>query len=373
MADETTEPEDKEEGFDTLDDNAAGTEVEPETVDEDAVKSEYDFDEDEADSQPPEGEDDQEADVTDSTPKGDDDAAKDGADEGDSGTDEWTDDELDRLTDRFLDAAAKAGTPVTEAMADLRAMESPEELARGTRLLESLAPKGGDDDTSDASGTETPAQAQATENALKSVQDYLTSNGLDVEDFDPGLLDAINAQTRAAMEQQMALVAPMMEQVQALYEDAQNREFQAFTERFDGMVFDLGKTWQEKFGSGRSDGLGGDSPELKARNDVKDMMIDIANGRHQSGRDPLSEDRLFKAALNSVFGDEQTNIAKQAVRAQARDRSGKFTSPPSHKQGQVKAPRQRVLDNLRANMRKTGWGEDGDDEGDAGDPREAFL
>lgn len=231
----------------------------------------------------------------------------------------------------LLSRAHKLGMSAEKA----REFESPAALKRALDWAESRTQQGSDTGLS-REREEKPADQQQG----KKPRINLEAFELD-ERFDPALhamaknLKGMAEQINSAFDELEQRTELTNSQAGKLTEWVQQREQEAFYDRFDSWVNSLGADWEPVFGKGGRKDVASNQAAVEARGQVLNEMLIYAAGYRQAnptGQIP-DERELFQRAVRALHGDKTEKMAAQKVTQQLRDRrSGQFTTRPTQRQ-----------------------------------------
>lgn len=190
------------------------------------------------------------------------------------------------------------------------------------------------------------------------------------EEFDPTLHKVVNnlktvvSQVNAALDEMDSRQESISGQTRMLAEKEQSRESEAFYDRFDNWVQEMGADWEPVFGKGNRKTIGDNKAAIEARSAVLNEMLIYAAGYRQANQDLPEEHELFKRAVRALHGDKTEKMAAQKVTKNLRDRkSGQFVSRPTQREsrGDKGNPEQRAQSFVNRFFHERGISDEHDD------------
>jgi hypothetical protein len=115
----------------------------------------------------------------------------------------------------------------------------------------------------------------------------------------------------------------------------QEQQREAFYDRFDSMIEELGEDYAPIFGKGRRADVLNDAKAVAARAElINQMLVDAESHARINPDKPIpSERELLQRAVRALHGDKQQTIARREVAKNLRDRkTGQFVSRPAQRQ-----------------------------------------
>lgn len=246
---------------------------------------------------------------------------------GDAGDDSVTDDTADSANAEQRSAAPQFDAALLQRAAELQfTYQDVSELGSNKALAAAIRRT----EVALQASAPPPEQPPPTPSQLDSLIARAEANvaALEQAGYDESILE----KARIDLEVLTATRDRDVQQQQAFAQQQQASRQQALRERdrrFDGFVEGLGEEYATLFGKGGTDSLAPTTAERSNREEIRQEMHVIAAGRHHNGLPPLTEDQLFKRALNSAFGDHSKTIARNEVLGKVKTLAKQSVARPS--------------------------------------------
>lgn len=198
-----------------------------------------------------------------------------------------------------------------------------------------------------------PTQQPPTTSVLKGLDlDALIRENFPEQEIDPALRKGIHALASKLSEDSGQKYSALKEELSKSYDSRvaaiehvlmQENERQA-TAMINGFFSSLGPEWEDKFGKGPVHRLSPVSPQLQKRREVVDTASAMKDYYFSRQQQPPSDEALLRRALNAVYADQQTTIAKKQIAQQLNKRQGAAASRPAAKNGKsLTEPRENAI------------------------------
>lgn len=218
---------------------------------------------------------------------------------------------------------------------------TPAELSRSLNLMEKKVFQMGQ---APAPSTTTPA-APATE------QPKAEGSEEEIPDLNPEIHDEDFVKVVKGTK---GVVKALQARIEGLESALQTQNKEAYEERFDNWVNNLGEEFQDAVGQGTGREMDTKSAQYENRCKILESVNTLANGYQRTGKAIPSEKVLFNQALRLALGDTPKH---KAVEKKLAERSRQFVSRPQSRASRGGAPgTKRAYAAVSAKMREMGIG-----------------
>ena len=231
------------------------------------------------------------------------------------------------ITEELIDRAMSAG--ITEE--DLSNMGSKEQIEFVIGLLEGKEKDQKDEGEATIEDGEASGEGRASDDVSW------------IDDLDPD--EAIDSDSARAVK---AMKAKMDEMSTALR--SMNKQNQSI--KHEVLFSKLGDEWTELFGSDEEQS----SKQASHRGSIVEEIETLKNGFRSRKRAMPDDAELFERAINSVFGSQVKDFARQELSDRLRKRESQFISRASTQTGgELLTGREKALSNVANKMRDLGF------------------
>tara|TARA_R100000808_G_C2154841_1_gene166261 strand:- start:5316 stop:6215 length:900 start_codon:yes stop_codon:yes gene_type:complete len=240
-----------------------------------------------------------------------------------------TEDSSEGVPDEVIERARNAGL----SNEDLAAMGSPEQMEFVLNLLENKVEQRLEEVTAAVENGEAPDDEQASDDVSW------------IDNLDPD--EAVDSDSARAVK---AMKAKMDEMTRAL----ESMTAQTQTVKHDSLFSALSKEWNDLFGGAKTSDQ--TVEQMSNRDAVVEEMETLRNGYRSRKRKMPDDSELFERALNSAFGDQVKDFARQDLNEKLQKRESQFISRASNtgSQGDLLNGRERAYQNVAQKMKDLG-------------------
>ncbi len=201
-----------------------------------------------------------------------------------------------------------------------------------------------------AQASDAPAARDATEPLVEEPSGTKhTGTGLDTDDYDTNLLDAISRGDERVEAEVSRRLGPIQDRLHKLTVKAELREERETTARFNGYIESLGESWSKEFGSTNPT-----KSQQGNRSEVRTNMEVERIGRESLGLPSFSEDQLFQCALSKGHPEKAMQLARENISSTLKKRSTQMISRPTQSKGNQPTGKQKAMRSVAAKMVKMG-------------------
>lgn len=271
---------------------------------------------------------------------------------------DFEDPEIDQVVeDTASEATEEADTPVSDTVfsddlveraksaglsdEDLETMGSADRLEFVLNLVENRPVEKQEEDDTAAESSDATTSSEPTAQGKGSSDDYTWIDELDPDDA----VDTEQARALKAMKSRMDQLSSQLDSMnQKTQTVASNSQFSSLSEEWTGL-------FGEPAASERT-------PEQVAnRNAVIEEMDVLRKGYRASNKKVPSDTQLFERAINSAFGDQVKDFARQELNHKLQRRENQFLSRASTTSGNgdLLTGRDKAMKNVKDKMRDMGF------------------
>lgn len=196
-----------------------------------------------------------------------------------------------------------------------------------------------------------PPPKQAEEAAETERREKAFEIALSEDDVDPNVIKQFKDLTEHFQDR----IGELTTQVSQLTSAQQAQSQSQFVEWFDGEIGELPDEFNDLLGKEARESIDEGSPHYKNRVELAQQMDTIEKGRRAAGLPALKPKALFNQALNSVFNEQVTQLARKKVGAAVKKRSKLIATRPTQRvHGTDTSPEKRAIMAVKEQMAKAG-------------------